>query len=159
MRMGMSSGAQNGTYDSHTTSGFVGSHGAMLTPMMYGIIISVMTGAVTEPTSSCRDTSAASAPSASAYIVKPTTNQMTTQSAVVPRLIELVSTSPSAKAVPAPAADDEHHLRQPDHADAQHLAGHELPRPDGRQQQLDHAARLLLDHALRHQLARRSSAR
>src|SRR6478609_1594966 len=104
IRMGMSSGAQNGTNDSHTTSGFVGSHGAMLTPMMYGTIISVMTGAVTEPTSSCRETSAASAPSASAYMVKPTMNQMITQSAVEPRLIELESTRPSANAVPAPEA-------------------------------------------------------
>ena len=75
----------------------------MLTPMRYGIIISASTGAVTEPTSSCRETSAASAPSASAYMVKPTTNQITTHSAVAPRSIELVSTSPRASAVPEPA--------------------------------------------------------
>ena len=57
----------------------------MLTPMMYGMIISAMTGAVTEPTSSCRDTSAASAASASAYDVKPTTNQTIAHRAVAPR--------------------------------------------------------------------------
>ena len=36
-------------------------------------------------------------------MVKPTTNQTTTHSAVTPRLIELASTSPRAAAVPAPA--------------------------------------------------------
>ena len=99
----MSIGAQNGTKRQPHDERVVGSHGAMLTPMRYGTIISVMTGAVTEPTSSCRETSAASAASASAYMVKPTTNQMITQSAVTPRLIELASTRPSAAAVPAPA--------------------------------------------------------
>src|SRR3954452_3536806 len=69
MRIGMISGEQNGMNERATTSGLVGSHGAMLMPMMYGIIITVITGAVTEATSSCRDTSAASAPSASAYVV------------------------------------------------------------------------------------------
>src|SRR3954453_14907859 len=82
IRIGMIRGAQNGTKESATTSGLFGSHGAMVIPMMYGIIISVITGAVTEATSSCRDTSAASAPRASAYVVNPMMNQTTTQSAV-----------------------------------------------------------------------------
>ena len=59
--MGMSIGAQNGMYDSQTTSGLSGSHGAMLTPMMYGIAITAVTGPMTAPTSSCRETSDARA--------------------------------------------------------------------------------------------------
>ena len=61
--------------------------------------------------------------------------------------------TPVARPATAPAAEQDRDLREPDHADAEHLAGHQLPRPDRGQQQLDDAAGLLLDHALRDHLA------
>ena len=61
MRTGITIGAQKGMYDSQTTIGLSGAHGAMLMATMYGTIIRAMTGLVTEPTSSWRDTRAPSA--------------------------------------------------------------------------------------------------
>jgi hypothetical protein len=43
-------------------------------------------------------------------------------------------------------------LQQAHQADADHLAQHELPRPDRGEQDLDDPAGLLLDHALGHHL-------
>src|SRR6478609_648702 len=66
MRTGMRSGEHSGTYDSHTTSGLSGAHGATDTPTMYGTTMRNVTGVVTAPTSSWRETSAPSAAMSSA---------------------------------------------------------------------------------------------
>jgi len=50
--VGMSMGAKNGTRESMAMSSLSGSAGRIEIPMMYGMMISIMTGVVTPPTSS-----------------------------------------------------------------------------------------------------------
>src|ERR1700742_2706981 len=83
IRIGMSVGANSGISDITLISGLSGAAGRIDTPSTYPMIKNISTGVTTEATSSCRETSAATAANARAYATKPSRNHTTSQTIVL----------------------------------------------------------------------------
>src|SRR5215475_3046551 len=83
MRIGIIVGAKNGIIDNTAMNELLGDDGKTDMPRTYPMMRNISTGVTVDATSSWRDTSAPTAANASAYALKPNTNQTTTQMMVL----------------------------------------------------------------------------